>query len=1038
MLLTLVWPAGYAQAYTEVSRSSYQEPIAEGVTAQWLTIQTTDGPMRVYVLTVDLANPYVKVDSMVGTGGVITKVQNVTNMAKENGAVAAINGDFFNMKENAPMGLIVKSGELVSSPIQRTDMYGFGLTKDNTPIFPVFSFQGSVASPTGVQFPLFGINKPTYLAYLADKNLATDANRLNMYTPRWGAASRGALPSLKGVTEMVVDNNIVKEFRVDQPGAAIPASGFVLVGQGIAAQYLTTNFKVGDQVQVSYRVSPQTDNLQMAIGGMALTVDQGKRHWFTQTVPGRTASTSIGASQDGKTLYLAAVDGGKTSRGMTQAEMADFMVSLGAWTAINLDGGGSTTISARRLGDQNVSLINDPVNTAQRAIPDALGIFSTAPAGPLAGIIINGSQQIVTGSKGNFSVKGYDEHYNPYIINPGEVTWDVDPAMGSFQGSTLYAKGVGQTTVKATVYGGPTKEYPVTILGGNDIAKIDVTPTSIAVNPGETVAVSAKITTKTGSVIALQPGEFQLQVTDGLGKVNGNTFTASDNMAVGELTVKVDTASTTVRVSVGGVEKPFYSFDIAKTLKFKAIPAVGVTGSFRFTQGEEPVFRGAGAAILAYDFSSTPDLRIAYGTFDPPLDLPGMPIGIGLWVYGDGGNGHWLRARVVDASGKEKLLNLAENVNWKGWQHVTADIPVDVKYPIKLTDIYLVADKGTTQDSGTLYFDELSLLNPATSGDIGSKKPDVLTDQKEVTAGNTAILHLGADFAVSLTNPQKNGFYSVSAKQVWDTQLPTPGYNPVMPLYELTAEKDGDSASEFPAAMQIQVNAKNAKDISKARLMQWDEQKAAWVQIPQVMDARTGLITAKTGKFGLLGLMADARPAPVFTDTADSWAKDLISTMAARKIVSGYPGGQFMPGKGVTRAEFVTLLANTLGWSTETPEIRFKDDIPLWAQGNIGAAVNKGVVKGYDDGTFKPDKVINRAEMAAIVDKALALPNSSQPSNYKDAKQIPAWAVQSIRNTKASGVITGAGNRFRPKDIANRAEATAVMAKILEYFVLKQ
>jgi hypothetical protein len=1036
ILLTLVWPAGYAQAYTEVSRTSYQEPIAEGVTAQWLTIQTTDGPMNVYVLTVDLSNPYVRIDSMVGTGGVITKVQNVTNMAKENGAVAAINGDFFNMQEDAPMGLIIKSGELVSSPIQRTDMYGFGLTKGNTPIFPVFSFEGSVTSPTGVQFPLFGINKPTYLAYLADKNPASDANRLNMYTPRWGLMSRGALPNLKGVTEMVVDNNIVREFRVDQPGTVVPPNGFVLVGQGTSAQYLTANFKVGDQVQVSYRVSPETDNLNMAIGGMALTVDQGKRHWFTQTVPGRTAGTSIGASQDGKTLYLAAVDGGKTSRGMTQAEMADFMVSIGAWTAINLDGGGSTTVAARRLGDQNVSLLNDPVNTVQRAVPDALGIFSTAPAGPLAGIIVTGPQNVLIGLQKTFNVKGYDEHYNPSSINPGDVTWEIDPAMGSFQGSTLYAKGPGKTTVKA-VYDGFTKEYPVTILGGGDIAKIDVNPARIAVNPGESVAVSAKITTKTGSIIALQPGEFQLQLTDGLGTVKDNNFTASDSMAVGELTVKVDTASTTIRVSVGGVEKPFYNFDTAKTLKFKALPADGATGSFRYTQGNEPVFRGAGAARLAYDFSATSDLRIAYGDFDQPLALPGQPLGLGLWVNGDAGNGHWLRARVVDATGKEKLLNFAENVDWKGWKHVIADIPFDVKYPVNLTDIYLVANKGDTKDIGELYFDELSLLNPATPDDIGSKKPEAMTDKEEVAAGNTGILQFGTDFTVSLTNPQKTGYYSVLATQVWDTQLPTPGYNPVMPLYEITGEKDGDSIPEFPTGMKIQVNARNVPDMSKARVMKWDEQTGVWVQIPQVIDAGTGVITAKTNKFGLLGLMTDARPAPVFNDTAASWAKDLIGSMAARKIVSGYPDGKFMPEKGVTRAEFVTLLANTMGWSTGAFNISFKDDIPMWARGSIGAAVNQGVVKGYDDGTFKPEKVINRAEMAAIVDKALALPNSSKPSNYKDAKQIPAWAVQSIRNTKVSGVITGALNKFRPKDIANRAEATAVMAKILDYYVIK-
>lgn len=1034
ILLSLIPPGGYAEAYTETSRSSYEEPVTEGVMARWLNLQTTEGPINAYVLTVDLANPYVKVDSMVGTGGVITDNQSVTAMAYENGAVAAINAGFFNMKEDASLGVIVKSGELVSSPIQRTDMYGFGLTNNNIPVFPVFSFGGSVTSPTGVQFPLFGINKPTYLAYLADKNPASVANRLNMYTPRWGALSRGALPDLQGVTEMVVENNTVKEFRVDQPGTLIPPTGFVLAGHGTAAQYLTANFKVGDLVQVSYRVSPETDNLNTAVGGMALIVDQGQRHWFTQTVPGKTAFSAVGASQDGRMLYLVAVDGGKSSRGMTQTELADFMVSLGAWTAINLDGGGSTTMAVRRLGDQNVSLINKPVNTVQRAVPDALGIFSTAPAGPLAGLIITGPQQVVTGSKKTFGLKGYDEHYNPFLINQEEVTWEIDPAMGSFQGSTLSAKGADKTTVKAS-YNGLTKEYPVTILGGSDIAKIGVTPGRIAVNPGDTLKVSVNITTRTGTVIALEPGEFQLQVSDGLGTINGNAFTASDKMAAGEMTVRVDTASTTVMVSVGGVEKPFYNFDALKTLKFRGLPADGVSGSFKFTEGAEPVFRGIGAARLNYDFSANSDLRIAYGGFATPLDLPGTPLGVGLWVYGDGGNGHWLRARVVDAAGKEKLLTFATSVDWKGWQHVTADIPLDVKYPLELTDIYLVADKGDSQDKGTLYFDEMSLLNPAAPGDIGSKQPEPLTAHQEVAGGAAGVLQLGPEFTGNFKNPQKEGAYLISARQVWDSQMPTPGYYPIMPMYELSGEKDGDAVQELPADMKIQVSAKGAADMNKARLMMWDEQKGGWEQLPQFLNAETGMITAKTNKLGILGLMADARPAPVFNDTAGSWAKDLISSMAAHKIISGYPGGKFRPENGVTRAEFVTLLAKTLGWSAMADSVSFQDTIPAWAQNSIGVAVGKGIVQGYNDGTFKPDKVITRAEMAAIVDKALALPQSSQPSKYEDAGMIPAWAVQPIRNTKTSGILTGAGNRFRPQATANRAEATAVMAKILEYYV---
>lgn len=1031
LILILVWPVGSVAAYTEVSRTSVSEPVAEGVTMQTINMKTTEGPLNIYVETVDLTNPYVKVDTMVGTGGVITKTQNVTKMAQETGAVAGINGDFFDMQEGAPTGLIVQSGQLVSSPAQRTDMYGFGLTKNNTPVFPVFNFQGTVTAPTGSQFQLFGINKPSYLAYLPDKNPSTDANRLNMYTPRWGAKSRGALPGLPGVVEMVVDNDTVTEMRVDQPGTVIPPYGYILAGQGSAAQFLTSNFKVGDPVQVNYSVSPETDNLSAAIGGMALIVDQGKRHWFTQSIPGKLARTAIGASQDGTKLYLVVVEGGKSSRGMTMEELADFMASLGVWTAVNVDGGGSTTMVVRHLGDQTASLLNKPVNSAQRNIPDGLGIYSTAPAGAFAGMVLSGPRYVMVGTKKDFTAKGYDEHFNPYSINPDDITWEVSPALGTFQGSAFTASQSGDGIVRAT-YDGITQEYPIKVLGSNDIAKVEVTPETIAINPGDSVTISVKVTTKQGAVFVLQPGEYDVQITGDVGTISGSKFTAGDRMAVGQLNVKIDGTVVPVKVSVGGIEKPLYGFETAKVLKYRGFPT-DIPGSFRLTTVGEPTFRGAGAARLAYDFTKATGTRASYGSFDGGLTLPGQPMGLGLWVKGDEGNGHWLRARIVDANGTEKLIDFSQEVNWQGWQHVKAIIPPDVKFPVKLTDIYMVETDGTRQDKGVIYIDELTEISAPAAGETVDQ-PSELTQQGTVLPGSVSSIQLGSDMGLTISNEDKS-VYSVTARQVWTTELPTPGYNPVMPLYNITAEADGDELNKLNGSMKIQIGVKDKGNLNKARLMYWDEDQAAWLQVPSVADAAKGVITARTSETGLFALMMDARPQPVFTDIGSSWAKDLITDMAARKLVSGYPDGRFLPAKGVSRAEFITLLGKTLGWQAETTNIEFKDAIPAWAQGSIAAAVNRGVVKGYSNGTFQPGKVITRAEMAVMIDKALGLADSSQPSNYGDARLIPSWAVQSIRNTKVTGLMQGSNNRFRPGDVANRAEATAVVANILNYYV---
>jgi exopolysaccharide biosynthesis protein len=1032
LLLTVVWPVRNVSAITEYYKYITKEQTAEGVTVEETNIQTPEGPLNIYVMTVDLTNQYVKVDSLVGSKGVITTAKTTSNMAKGYGAIGAINGDYFQLEEKAPIGITVQSGNLVTSPAQRRDMYSFGLTKDNRPVFDIFSFAGTVtATVYGSQFPLYGINKPTYLA---GNGISADINHLNMYTLQWGSKSRGMISGLTGMVEVVVEYDAVKEIRIDQPGVNIPQGGYVLAGHGAAGQFLTTSFQIGEPVVVNYSFAPENSNLVAAIGGQALLVDNGQVHWFSQNITGRRARTVIGSSRDGKNLYLVVVEGGNGSRGMTQEELADFMISIGAWRALNLDGGGSSAMVARMLGDQSVSVLNTPVYTSERAVPTGLGVFSTAPSGDLAGFKVSGPRFVLVGTKRSFTAKGYDVHYNPYSFDTGKINWEVSPDSGTFAGNMFSAEQSGLVTVKA-VYSNVYGMYNVRILGSNDIAKVEVSPSSISLNPGESVTISVKVTTKQGAVFALQPNEYSLEMEGDIGTLTGNEFTAGDHMAVGSLAVKVDSTVSKVRVAVGAIEKPLYGFETARTLEYRDYPVGQTPGSFRLTNATEPTFRGAGAARLEYDFTQTAKTRAAYGSFTGGLALPGQPLGLGLWVMGDGGNGHWLRARIADAGDTEKLLDLTQNVDWTGWRYVSADLPDNLKFPVRLTDIYLVETEGGVQDKGVIYFDELSLKIAPTSEDINTKPPVELSEQKDIVPGVKTSLNLGSDVELIFNNPVTAPVCSFNVKQVWSTKLPASGLNLTMPLYNLTCSANGDNLEKLPSPVTVKLKVYGDINLSKAGILVWDEAKYSWSQIPCQVDKAKKTVTAKTDRLGLIGLLVNARPTPAFKDTGQNWARDLIVEMAAKKIVGGYPDGSFLPAKGVTRAEFITLLANTMGWAPEVNDKQFTDVIPKWAAGNVAAAVNRGVVKGYGDGTFQPHKVINRAEMAAMIDKALGLTISSQPSRYADAKLIPSWAVQSIRNTKASKVMLGNNNRFRPGEVANRAEATAVMVKVLNYYL---
>ncbi|MDA8234712.1 MAG: S-layer homology domain-containing protein [Clostridia bacterium] len=1026
-LFNLMLPVSVVQAYTLQKDDRFKEQIAEGVYLETIRQQTSDGPLNIAVVTVDLKNPYVQVDTV--TNGNITGNQAVSQHAVNSGAVAVVNGDFFQINHfRAPIGMTVKSGEMWTSPAQRKDMYAFGITKDKLPVFDIWGFQGQVTAPNQKTFPLFGVNKPTYLA---DKGASPDLNRLNLYNPRWGANSRGSAAGIKGMVEMVVEDNVVKEIRVDQPGVAIPANGYVLAGHGEAAKFLQENFQVGSLVITDYKYTPAVD-LQAAVGGQTLLVNYGKRSYFTQNIKGERARTAVGMSEDRSTLFLVTVEGGKTSRGMTQEELADFLVSIGVWQAMNLDGGGSTAMSARYLGDENNTLINVPQEGVERKVPNGIGIFTTAPRGSLVGLKTSGSDLMVVNMSRPFYAKGFDEHFNPYRVEPGQVTWAIEPALGAFNGNVLTASSGGDAVVTATV-GGVSKSLPIKIIGREDIERLEISPAAINLNEGDSVDVAVKLIAKGGRTFNLAPGEVQWEAQGEIGSIQGNTFTAGSSRGVGSLVARVDGVEARAAVTVGSNESPFYGFENDMTLSFASVPA-GAAGSFRRTVSGEPSFRGAVGARLDYNFTGNNATRVAYGRLGADgLALPGQPLGLGLWVLGDGGNGHWLRGRIVDAKGTEKLMDFAQKVDWQGWRKVKAKLPAGITYPVKLKEIYLAAPEGNGQNTGYIIMDELSLLVPVTADNLtGQPGSEVTGSAVTPTTGGT--IKIGG-FTFNLPAGTVSEAAYLESSQVWELNLPTPGYNPALPAVTIkgSGEKSG-SLTKLSKAMGISVGLGEVAP-ERARLMWWNEETGAWQQVSARVEGDK--LVGQTDLLGLFSLQSYVDSKASFPDLEGHWAKKEIYQLAEKGIVKGMAPNQFAPARKVTRAEFVTILARAFGWDSQGAKVNFKDQVPAWAQDAVAAAVARGIVKGYEDGTFQAQKVITRAEMAVIMDRVLNLPDSKQKLTFTDTKKIAAWAKPSVANAVAAGLLKGDQGKFRPVDTATRAEATVVVYRMLEFAAKK-
>ncbi|XID94887.1 S-layer homology domain-containing protein [Paenibacillaceae bacterium WGS1546] len=178
------------------------------------------------------------------------------------------------------------------------------------------------------------------------------------------------------------------------------------------------------------------------------------------------------------------------------------------------------------------------------------------------------------------------------------------------------------------------------------------------------------------------------------------------------------------------------------------------------------------------------------------------------------------------------------------------------------------------------------------------------------------------------------------------------------------------------------------------------------------------------------------KPTISFADIAGHWAEGDIKRAAAAGIVNGYPDGTFKPNDPVTRAEFTVMLAGALKLEEKGVELAFTDEalIGAWAKQAVAHAVQAGIVIGNSDGSFRPNAQIIRAEMAVMIARALKLQTDAGAlTGYADDDTIPRWARGAVEAIRELGIVNGrGGNRFAPNETATRAEATAMLLRMLQ------
>lgn len=545
-------------------------------------------------------------------------------------------------------------------------------------------------------------------------------------------AGPGEEPPTSGpVAEAVVSDGTVDRVT-DTPGSGpIGADEQVIVARGSSAEAVAA-LAEGDRVGIEHTLTADGAEPRTVLGGHHVLVRDGA------PVPvdddSRAPRTAVGFSEDGTDLHVVTTDGrNPTTDGSTLTEVAELLADAGADQALELDGGGSSTLPVREPGGVRPELRNRS-GDEPREVPD--GLVVTAPEGSAQTFDLwmrtaleprpqhdapappqEDPRRVFTGMRRTLAATGHDEDFGP--SGPGAPDTP-DDRTGELELSAPDGHGDGPSYVAG-------RPGPVTVTGTADTLQDTVdlevlpAPDTLRTTPEHLGLASADDTasfvltgvTEAGETAPVEPVDAEIEADPDLTEVVAHEdgrfeVRARTDEGTGTVTVTAGGVSTELPVSVGTRATSVATFDDAQDWTAGA------------TRGQAEVRPEAGrdrpGLALAYDFTRDIRTRDASAFPPEPLALDRQAFAFTAGVRGDG-NGARLMLSLTDDHGVGHALE-GPTVDWEGRRDVRFEVPDTAGHPLTLSRAYLVE-----QDPGRTYTGEVVL-----DGVHAETTPEALAD----------------------------------------------------------------------------------------------------------------------------------------------------------------------------------------------------------------------------------------------------------------------------------------------------------------------
>ncbi len=618
----------------------------------------------------------------------------LTSLCKEtNNLIGAINGDFFNSNEHTAIGPIIDNGNLLYNGTYDSRFNTFGLTNINTPFIANLKKFNPIIKTKNMNIEIDYKNKDY-----------SDLNNIVLLDEHFDRFSFGNTKK-NTTTEIVIKDNLIIDIRYNLAPIEIPENGFIIVIPDTKNLNIST-LKINDKISI---INPKiTDMIKTAIGGGSILVkDSEISSNFSLEISGEHPRTAIGFTSDKNHIIMTTIEGRKQFvPGVTENELAQIMIDLGADYALNLDGGGSSTLLVREFGINELTTMNFLSDGSERRIYNGIGIVSNYEKGTLNNIkaTLNSTHSIINNPI-TIDVLATDKYFNPIDISYDKIKFD-STIKGDFINNEFYPLEVGKGYIIIN-YDNITIRKEIFI--HDEISEIKLNSYHFSLKKDESASLNPILISEDGYEIPVSLNMLELTLNNELINIENNKITLLDDIENYVVTINYKNTSTDFDINMNNFDTVIVDdFEILKG-NHEVYP-IDLNGNFNlFNSSLDRTHSGR----LFYDFTKYPTkTRASYYVYENPVLINKNAKKIGLDVFGYLGKNHWLRVKVSDNTGTFYNLTLSRNIDWDNWKYIEVEIPDNIVKPIKIEKIYLVETDFSNSNSGVILFDNLQIKIP--------------------------------------------------------------------------------------------------------------------------------------------------------------------------------------------------------------------------------------------------------------------------------------------------------------------------------------